>query len=110
MQEEIKEEKPAKRFSDEYPSEAQFDAEKVDFDKILNKEITILDVAELTGDYGQFIVVLAQLEDKQIQFASGSQVIVPKLLRVKKDKNFPIIAKIVERKSEESKRKYYDIE
>lgn len=99
-----------KRFSDEYPSEATFDAEQTEVKAILDKDIIVKDIAELTGEHGTFLVVLAEFEEKQIQFAIGSQVIMPKLVRAKKDEKLPLIVKIVERKSGKSANRYYDIE
>lgn len=98
-----------KRFSDEYPSGTQFEADMIDIAEILNKDIIVRDIADLTGDYGAFIVVLAELDGKMIQFATGSKVIMPKIKKAKIDNKLPLIAKITEKLSEK-KRKYFDIE
>jgi len=99
-----------KRFSEEYPSGTQFEAEKVELSDVLGKDIVIKDVSELSGSFGNFIVVLAELNSIDIQFATGSGVIMPKLLKAKAEEKLPLIAKIVERTSEKTKRTYCDIE
>ncbi len=99
-----------KKFSEVYPSGTQFEAERIDFPEVVDKEIIIKDVAELSGDFGNFLVVLAELGGKDIQFPTGSGVIMPKLKKAKSEGNLPLLAKIVEKRSEKSKRRYYDIE
>ena len=106
----MEKQKEIKRFTDEYPSGTQFEAEKIEVTEILGKDIVIRDIAELTGDYGIFLVVLADFQEKQVQFAIGSKVMMPKLIKAKKENKLPLIAKIVEKHGEKSKRLYYDLE
>ena len=97
-----------KRFTDEYPREVQFEAEKVEFTDILEKDIILVDIATMIGNYGEFLVVLGEMEGKRIQFITGSHVIVPKLKRAKEDRKLPLIAKFIQVESDKGK-KYYDI-
>ncbi len=100
-----------KRFSDEYPKETvmQFDAKEIDTITILNEDIVIRDVVELTGEHGEFLVILADFKGEEVQFATGSKVIVPKIKKAKKEEKLPLIAKIVKKKSKNDKT-YLDIE
>ena len=98
-----------KNFADEYPEQPTFDAEQIKFVDVLEKNIVIKNIAELTGQHGEFIVVLANVDGKDVCFNTGSSVVMPKLKRVKKDGNMPIRATIMKRISDKTKNEYYDI-
>lgn len=98
-----------KRFTDIYPSEVSFEAEAVDFKSVFDKDLKILDVANLIGSYGSFIIILAEDDGKRIQFNTGSDVIMQKLKIAKDENQLPLIAKFIERTSADKKNKYYDI-
>jgi len=105
-----------KNFSDIYgQQEFDFPGEQVNEKDIRGKEMTIYDFAVLKGQYGEFIVIDAELKEeikiedksvKRIQFAEGSEVIKKQLKQAKEDKNLPIVAKIEERTSDKSKMNY----
>ncbi len=98
-----------KRFTDVYPTEASFEAEVIEFKTIFDKDLKILDTANLIGSYGSFVVILAEDEGKRIQFNTGSEVIMAKLKIAKEEEKLPLMAKFVERKSADNKKTYYDI-
>lgn len=98
-----------KEWGEVYQPTPTFEGERVEFNDIIDKKLVIKDVAVFNGDYGEFLVVSAEIDSKMIQFPTGSSVIMPKLKKAKEEKKFPIKATIVEKKGEKTKRKYYDL-
>lgn len=100
-----------KKFSEVYPQAVKFEnAEQIEFKDVLGKEIIIEDISEMIGEFGEFIIVLAELNKNKIQFALGSTVVIPKLKKAKTEGKLPLIATILEKKSEKTKRRYFSIE
>lgn len=114
MDEDVKtekiEDKEAKRFSDVYPQGTVFSADRVEMETVIDKEIVVKDISELQGPYGNFIAILAKIEDKEVQFGTGSLPVVQKLMKAKSENTLPLIIKIVKKKGKESGREYFDIE
>ena len=112
-----------KKFSDVYGQQSfDFPGEQVNEKDVREKEMTIYDFALLNGQFGEFLVIDAELTEemrievdketghienvKRIQFAEGSDIIRKQLKKAKEDGNLPLIAKIEERTSEKSKMTY----
>ncbi len=101
----------AKRFSDfaSKDDEPIFpDAERIEFEKVLNKEVKFLEIKELQSQYekGKYVVVKAEDQGFMISFGI-SGVIAEQLLHYNQE--LPFLAKIVQKKSK-SGRRYYSLE
>lgn len=97
-------------------------AENVKGETLVDKELTIKGCATRTGGDGDFLVVLADVEGKEISFSNGGKVIMDKIAQlckadgVEPDKETgvvmlkePTTAKLIQTKSKEG-RFYYDLE
>ncbi|MDD5059410.1 MAG: hypothetical protein PHQ60_16255 [Sideroxydans sp.] len=96
------------------------EAEQQKVEDLLGKDLSIKGYASRTGETGEFLVINADLDGKNISFANGGRVIVEKLKRVAEidevtpDDNMvvmfksPVDAKIKQIKSKEG-RMYYDL-
>lgn len=104
------EQKTIKRFSEAYPGGTVFDADRVEMDSILEKEIIVEDIADMMGPYGDFIAILAMDGDAKIQFGTNGIAVVQKLKRAKTEEKLPLICKFVKKTGKDSKRTYYDVE
>lgn len=104
------EQETIKKFSEEYGQESfEFEGERCEVNDILDKEISIHNFAKMSGAYGDFVVIDAELSKKRIQFLVGSQVVISQLDKIKTDNNFPISATITKRHSDKTQRDYYTL-
>tara|TARA_Y100000296_G_scaffold87211_1_gene130616 strand:- start:810 stop:1148 length:339 start_codon:yes stop_codon:yes gene_type:complete len=97
------------------------DSESVKSESLVGKELSIKAMSEREGDKGQFLIVLATVEGKEISFSCGGVAVVGKLRQVKDHFKleaddsgvftFPETVEVtfVERKSQGG-RNYYDLE
>lgn len=110
-----------KRISDVIKDEAFEGVEKVETKNLIDKEIVLRGFAERSGQTGAFYVVLADLDGRQVSFATGGEVVMHKikslLANYKVERNVdgcfmlpePIVATIVERTSKAGK-VYHNLE
>lgn len=85
------------------------EAEKIEIENVLDRQIIIEDFEVLRGDYGEFPVILFTFEGEQDKHttAGGSSVVLKKLLKLKEADAFPVKGKIVSVKGK--KYTYYDL-
>jgi len=87
-----------------YPDLVQVEAEKT-----INREVVVKEINFLPSGYGgEFIVAKIELEGNDLSISYGGKAVVEKLKKVKD--SLPVKMTLIQKKSLESGRKYYDVE
>lgn len=87
------------------------DVEQRDLEQVKDKDLVVKDFKSLPSQFGgDFAVVLAESEGKDVTFPVGSKVIQGQLQACKDKGKMPFRAKIVERESKAGGRKYQTFE
>jgi len=75
--------------------------------ELVDTEFVITRIDERTGDWGEYLAVVVEVEGKPFFFFSSHQVLVQKLRRCVD--NLPLVGTITVRESKEGGRTYFDI-
>ena len=103
--------KKVSKLSDVLPKQEPVfpDLEVIDTEKTINQEVTIQEIKALPSSYGgEFIVARIFLEGKEHSISYGGKAVVEKLKKI--EDKLPVTATLIQKKSVESGRKYYDLE
>ena len=99
---------PTGRVSDVITGEVECD-EFVKIETLFNQEVLILEVADRSGDYGNYQTIVITKDGGKTRIAcnTGSEVIQEKIAKVIKGIGLPFLATFIEKRGKNGK--YYDI-
>lgn len=101
------EQKQIRRVSDVTGSGGDLPGVQVKVSELVDTEFVITRIDERTGDWGEYLAVVIEVEGRELFFFSAHQVLVQKLRKCVDD--LPLLATITVRASKEGGRTYFDI-